>query len=68
MRTVSVSELPESVWESEHFRIHPLAEGVYAAIATELGAGFSNAGLDWGANCSNRPNKRPIGAVAIPLT
>lgn len=35
MRTVSVSELPESVWESEHFRLHPLAEGVYAAIATE---------------------------------
>ncbi len=45
MKTVSVSELPESVWESEHFRLHPLAEGVYAAIATELGAGFSNAGL-----------------------
>ena len=40
MRTVPVSELPESVWESEHFRLHPLAEGVYAVIATELGAGF----------------------------
>jgi len=45
MRTVSVSELPESVWESEHFRLHPLAEGVYAAIATEMGAAFSSAGL-----------------------
>lgn len=68
MKKVSVSELPESVWESEHFQLHPLAEGVYAAIATELGAGFSNAGLDWEANCSNRPNKRLIDAVAIPIT
>ena len=31
--------------QSEHFNLQPLAEGVYAAIATELGAGFSNAGL-----------------------
>jgi len=30
---------------SEHFTLHQLADGVYAAIATELGAGFSNAGL-----------------------
>lgn len=31
--------------QSEHFTLHRLAEGVYVAIATELGAGFSNAGL-----------------------
>ncbi|HSQ16522.1 MAG TPA: MBL fold metallo-hydrolase [Anaerolineales bacterium] len=31
--------------QSEHFTLQPLADGVYAAIATELGAGFSNAGL-----------------------
>ena len=31
--------------QSEHFTLQPLAQGVYAAIATELGAGFSNAGL-----------------------
>lgn len=31
--------------QSEHFTLHPLAEGVFAAIATEDGAGFSNAGL-----------------------
>jgi cyclase len=31
--------------QSEHFTLHPLEDGVYAAIATELGAGFSNAGL-----------------------
>lgn len=30
---------------SEHFTLHQLAGGVFAAIATELGAGFSNAGL-----------------------
>jgi len=30
---------------SEHFTLHELAGGVYAAIATELGAGYSNAGL-----------------------
>lgn len=30
---------------SKHFILHRLAEGVYAAIATEAGAGFSNAGL-----------------------
>ena len=45
MGTAHSSIITESVWESEHFRIYPLAEGVYAAIATELGAGFSNAGL-----------------------
>jgi glyoxylase-like metal-dependent hydrolase (beta-lactamase superfamily II) len=32
-------------FSSEHFMLHKLAEGVYAAIASELGAGFSNAGL-----------------------
>ena len=32
-------------FQSEHFTLHRLAEGVYAAIATEAGAGFSNAGL-----------------------
>jgi glyoxylase-like metal-dependent hydrolase (beta-lactamase superfamily II) len=32
-------------FQSEHFTLHQLAGGVYAAIATELGAGFSNAGL-----------------------
>ncbi len=32
-------------FESGHFTLHTLAEGVYAAIATEGGAGFSNAGL-----------------------
>jgi hypothetical protein len=32
-------------FQSEHFSLHTLAEGVYAAIATEGGAGFSNAGL-----------------------
>ena len=32
-------------FQSEHFTLHQLADGVYAAIATELGAGFSNAGL-----------------------
>ena len=30
---------------SEHFTLHQLADGIYAAIATESGAGFSNAGL-----------------------
>ena len=30
---------------SEHFTLHQLADGIFAAIATELGAGFSNAGL-----------------------
>ena len=33
------------VWKHEHFTLHQLADGVYAAIATELGAAFSNAGL-----------------------
>ena len=33
------------LFQSEHFTLHQLADGVYAAIATELGAGFSNAGL-----------------------
>jgi UDP:flavonoid glycosyltransferase YjiC (YdhE family) len=32
-------------FQSEHFNLHTLTEGVYAAIATEDGAGFSNAGL-----------------------
>jgi cyclase len=32
-------------FQSEHFTLHPLADGVYAAIATEMGAAFSNAGL-----------------------
>ncbi|MBN2149289.1 MAG: MBL fold metallo-hydrolase [Anaerolineales bacterium] len=35
----------ERLSESEHFTLHPLSEGIYAAIATEAGAGFSNAGL-----------------------
>jgi cyclase len=30
---------------SEHFELHQLAEGVYAAIAIEGGAAFSNAGI-----------------------
>ena len=37
----SVIPLPES----EHFTIHQLAEGVFAAIATPLGAAYSNAGI-----------------------
>jgi len=32
-------------FQSEHFTLHPLADGVYAAIGTEMGAAFSNAGL-----------------------
>ncbi len=32
-------------FQSDHFTLHELAAGVYAAIATEGGAGFSNAGL-----------------------
>ena len=32
-------------FQSEHFTLHALAEGVYAAIATEMGAGFCNTGL-----------------------
>jgi cyclase len=32
-------------FQSEHFILHTLTEGVYAAIATEDGAGYSNAGL-----------------------
>src|SRR5512136_2646273 len=32
-------------FQSEHFTLHTLTEGVYAAIATEAGAGYSNAGL-----------------------
>jgi len=31
--------------ESEHFRIERLAEGAFAAIATERGGGYSNAGI-----------------------
>jgi cyclase len=34
-----------TLFQSEHFTLHRLAEGVYAAIATQDGAGFSNAGL-----------------------
>jgi cyclase len=34
-----------TLFQSEHFILHRLAEGVYAAIATPAGAGFSNAGL-----------------------
>jgi cyclase len=34
-----------TIYQSDHFALHPLAEGVYAAIATEGGAAFSNAGL-----------------------
>jgi glyoxylase-like metal-dependent hydrolase (beta-lactamase superfamily II) len=33
------------LFHSEHFTLHALAEGVFAAIATEDGAGASNAGL-----------------------
>ncbi len=32
-------------FQSERFTLHQLADGVYAAIATELGAVFSNARL-----------------------
>ena len=35
----------ETTFRSDHFALHSLAEGVYAAIASEGGAGFSNAGL-----------------------
>jgi glyoxylase-like metal-dependent hydrolase (beta-lactamase superfamily II) len=31
--------------ESEHFNLHQLAEGVFAAIATPQGAAYSNAGI-----------------------
>ena len=31
--------------KSEHFELHRLAEGVYAAIATQGGAAYSNAGI-----------------------
>lgn len=31
--------------QSKHFVLHQLADGVYAAIATDTGAGYSNAGL-----------------------
>jgi glyoxylase-like metal-dependent hydrolase (beta-lactamase superfamily II) len=34
-----------SLPKSEHFELHQLAEGVYAAVATEGGAAFSNAGI-----------------------
>lgn len=34
-----------AVIQSEHFTLHLVTEGVYAAIATEGGAGFSNAGI-----------------------
>ncbi len=45
MTTTPASGLSRKVWEYEHFTLHQLADGVYAAIATELGAAFSNAGL-----------------------
>jgi cyclase len=35
----------DMIYRSDHFTLHPLAEGVFAAIATETGAAFSNAGL-----------------------
>jgi cyclase len=35
----------ETIFQSEHIILHILAEGVFAAIATETGAAFSNAGL-----------------------
>lgn len=34
-----------AVIQSEHFTLHLLSDGVYAAIASEGGAGFSNAGI-----------------------
>jgi len=37
----TTQELPTS----EYFDLHQLAEGVYAAIAIEGGAAFSNAGI-----------------------
>ena len=43
--TGPIPEPTSGVWESAHFSLQPLAEGIYAAIATEQGAGFSNAGL-----------------------
>lgn len=35
----------DTTYQSDHFTLHQLAEGVYAAISTEGGAAFSNAGL-----------------------
>lgn len=35
----------DTIYQSDHFTLHQLAEGVYAAISTEGGAAFSNAGL-----------------------
>ncbi len=34
-----------SLFQSKHFTLHQLTDGVYAAIATDTGAGYSNAGL-----------------------
>lgn len=34
-----------TLFQSKHFTLHQLTDGVYAAIATEMGAGYSNAGL-----------------------
>jgi len=34
-----------SLFQSKHFILHQLADGVYAAIATDKGASYSNAGL-----------------------
>jgi len=39
------AETMNKSFQSEHFTLHALADGVYAAIATEMGAAFSNAGL-----------------------
>ncbi len=36
---------PQSIPSSEHFEIQTLSEGVYAAIAKEFGAAFSNSGI-----------------------
>jgi cyclase len=35
----------DTIYQSDHFTLHQLAEGVSAAISTEGGAAFSNAGL-----------------------
>ena len=45
MKSYKSSVSPGGVPEYEHFTLQPLANGVYAAIATEMGAAFSNAGL-----------------------
>jgi hypothetical protein len=45
MKAAPASGFSRNVWEYEHFTLHQLADGIYAAVATELGAAFSNAGL-----------------------